>query len=123
MSSWSPQVARTYVLGGPVRLGTRFFNLNHDGWKHWPTTAQVVRFAPHRDFAFRIGENRTIWSFALEEIDGGTRVTQRRETPDGISAVSNVLVEIGLGGQERFVADLLEGMSQTLERIKAEVEG
>ena len=52
----------------------------------------------------------------------GVRVTQRRETPDGISAVSNTLVRIGLGGQERFVADLLEGMSQTLERIKAEVE-
>ena len=122
MSSWSPQVARTIVFGGPVRLGTRFLNLNHDGWKHWPTTAQVVRFAPHTDFAFRIGENRTVWSFALEEVEGGTRVTQRRETPDGISAVSNALVRIGLGGQERFVADLREGMSQTLERMRSELE-
>jgi uncharacterized protein YndB with AHSA1/START domain len=124
MSEWSPQVARTVVLGGPVRLGTRFLNLNHQGWKHWPTTAKVVRFEPHRDFAFRIVENHTVWSFQLEPTDdGGTRVTHRRETPDGISLVSRVLTKVALGGQEPFVAELLEGMSRTLERVKAELEG
>lgn len=124
MSDWSPQVGRTFVLGGPVRLGTRFFNINHDGWKHWPTTAKVVRFTPHSDFAFRVSENRTIWSFQLEPTaDGGTRVTQRRETPDGIAPVSGMLVNLALGGQEKFVPALLEGMAQTLERIKAELEG
>jgi len=123
MSSWSPQVARTFVFGGPVRLGTHFLNVNHQGWKRWPTNARVVRFSPHTDFAFRIVENRSIWSFALEEVEGGTRVTQRREAPDGISAVSNTLVRLVLGGQEPFVAGLLEGMSQTLERMRAELEG
>lgn len=123
MSSWSPQVARTIVFGGPVRLGTRFLNINHQGWMHWPTNATVVRFAPHTDFAFRMVENYSIWSFALEEVEGGTRVTQRRETPRGTSKVSQVMVRLGLGGQERFVAGLLEGMSQTLERMKAELEG
>jgi uncharacterized protein YndB with AHSA1/START domain len=121
MGEWSPQVVRTFVLGGPVRLGTRFVNINHQGWKHWPTSAKVVRFTPHRDFAFRITENRTVWSFQLEPTaDGGTRITHRRETPDGISTVSNALVGAFLGGQETFVPELLEGMSRTLERIKAE---
>jgi uncharacterized protein YndB with AHSA1/START domain len=123
MAEWSPQVVRTFVLGGPVRLGTRFVNVNHQGWKHWPTTAKVVRFAPHRDFAFRIAENRTVWSYALEPAgDGGTVVTHRRETPDGISSVSNVLVDKVLGGQQAFVPELLRGMNRTLERIKADVE-
>jgi uncharacterized protein YndB with AHSA1/START domain len=123
MREWSPQVVRTVVLGGPVRLGTWFLNLNHQGWKHWPTTAKVVRFAPHRDFAFRIGENRTVWSFRLEPTaDGGTLVTHRRETPDGISPVSNLLVDKVLGGQASFVPALLDGMRQTLERIKAHLE-
>lgn len=124
MAEWSPQVVRSVVLGGRVRLGARFVNLNQQGWKRWPTTAKVVRFEPHRDFAFRIVENHTIWSFQLEPTaDGGTLVTHRRETPDGISLLSRALTKVALGGQEPFVVELLEGMSRTLERIKAELEG
>ena len=124
MAEWSPQVVKTFVLGGRVGPGARFVNLNRQGWKRWPTSAKVVRFEPHRDFAFRITENRTVWSFQLEPTaDGGTFVTHRRETPEGITAVSNVLVGLALGGQESFVPELLEGMSTTLERVKAELEG
>ncbi len=122
-SQWSPQVVRSIVLGGQVGLGTRFVNLNHQGWKHWPTSAKVVRFTPHSDFAFRITENRTIWSYQLEPTaTGGTLLTNRRETPDGIAQVSDVLVGLVLGGQKQFVPDLLKGMSQTLGRIQAEAE-
>jgi len=124
MSEWSDQVVRTWVLGGAVKEGTRFVNLNHQGWKHWPTNAKVVRFTPMSDFAFRIVENRTVWSFRLEDAGAGqTLVTHRREAPDGISALSRGLVGIALGGQERFTAGLAEGMRRTLERIKAEAEG
>lgn len=122
MSSWSPQVRRTVVLGGPLRLGTRFVNVNQKGWKHWPTSAKVVRFEPHREFAFRIVENRTIWSYTLEETPEGTLVTHRRETPDGVAPISNALVGLALGGQRPFLADLHAGMRRTLERIKAEAE-
>lgn len=120
MASWSPQVVKTVVLGGPLRRGTRFFNLNQQGWKHWPTNAQVVRFAPHRDFAFKVLENRTVWSFELEPTETGTRVTQRRETPEGVSMLSRALTKAVLGGQEPFCAELLDGMKTTLERLKAE---
>jgi uncharacterized protein YndB with AHSA1/START domain len=122
MSEWSPQVVRSVVLGGPVRLGSRFVNVNHRGWKHWPTSAKVVRFAPHRDFAFRISENRSIWSFQLEPTESGTLVTHRRETPDGLSLVSKVLTSAALGGQSVFVPELLDGMGQTLARIKSELD-
>lgn len=123
MAEWSPQVVRSFVLGGPVRLGTRFVNINHHGWKHWPTNAKVVRFTPHSDFAFQILENNTIWSFQLEPTaDGGTRLTQRRETPRGISLLSKALTKVALGGQEPFVAELREGMEETLQRVKADAE-
>jgi len=123
MSKWSPQVVRTIVLPAPTRLGSRMFNLNQQGLKRWPTTGKVVRFAASRDIAFRITENRTIWSFQLEPTaDGGTRITHRRETPQGISMLSKVLTKLALGGQEPFVAELRSGMSQTLSRIKAEAE-
>ncbi|MEP9381859.1 SRPBCC family protein [Nocardioides sp. KR10-350] len=123
MSSWSPQVVRTVVVGRPVRLGTRFVNINHQGWKHWPTTAKVVRFTPHSDFAFRIAENHSVWSYRLEPTDdGGTLVTHRRELPDGISLLSRGLTKVALGGQDCFAAELREGMERTLERLKAEAE-
>jgi uncharacterized protein YndB with AHSA1/START domain len=122
MSSWSPQVVRTFVRGRPVQLGTTFVNINRRGALFWPTQAKVVRFEPHRDFAFRIKENWTIWSFLLEPTAGGTRVTQRREAPHGISGVSKGLTRIALGGQATFVTELRAGMRQTLERVKAEAE-
>ncbi len=123
MASWSPQVVRTKIKGGAVQQGTRFANLNRQGLLLWPTNGKVVRFDPHRAFAFRIAENRTIWSFELEPIPGGgTRITQRRELPDGISNLSLRMTKVALGGVPKFTDRLRAGMQQTLERIKAEAE-
>jgi uncharacterized protein YndB with AHSA1/START domain len=121
MAAWSPQVVRT-VVRGPVQLGTRSLNLNRRGPLFWPTRSKVVRFEPHREFAFRVKDNRTIWSFSLEPTAAGTRVTQRRETPDGISDISLRLTKVALGGQETFTGELRDGMRQTLERMKADAE-
>ena len=127
MSKWSPQVVKSTVKGGEVRLGATFSNLNKQGIKRWPTAGKVVRFTPpvggSGEFAFKIRENRTVWSFQLEPTaDGGTRLTERRETPQGISNVSLVLTKVVLGGQQGFTDELRKGIRQTLERIKAEAE-
>ena len=122
MASWSPQVAKTIVRGGEVRLGTRTININRDGLLVWPTRSKVIRFDPHREFAFRIKDNKTIWSFTLEPTESGTRVIQRRETPDGISDVSLKLTNRFMGGTPKFQAELRKGMQQTLERLKADAE-
>ena len=121
MASWSPQVVTTF-LRRPVRLGTRAVNLNRRGPLLWPTRSKVVRFEPHSDFAFRIKENAVIWSFTLEPTATGTRLTQRRETPDGITPVSRALQQGVLGGVGRFSGELREGMRETLARIKADAE-
>ena len=122
MAAWSPQVVKTIVLGHPVRRGTRTININRRGPLVWPTRSKVVRFEPHHDFAFRIAENTVVWSFRLEPTATGTRVTQRRETPHGISGISRGLTRVALGGQETFSSELRDGMRQTLARIKAEAE-
>ena len=123
MSSWSPQVVRTVVRGGRIRHGARFLNLNRRGPLFWPTRAEVVTYEPARAFAFRVRENWSVWSFTLEPTaDGGTRVVQRRETPDGISGVSRVLTRVALGGQRVFTDELRAGMRETLARVKAEAE-
>lgn len=123
MASWSPQVVRTKVKGGTVRQGATFSNLNKQGLLRWPTNGKVVRFEPHRDFAFRIKENGVVWAFTLADNGrGGTTLTERRELPDGISQVSRVLTKVVLGGQESFSKRLQAGMDETLTKIKAEAE-
>lgn len=128
MAQWSPQVVRSKVWGGAITQGAKFTNLNRRGPLFWPTNGKVVRCTPPTgpdggEFAFRISENKTIWSFTLEpSAGGGTTLTQRRETPDGISGLSLRLTKVALGGQDTFTAELREGMRQTLERMKAEAE-
>ena len=123
MASWSPQVVRTKVKGGVVRQGATFSNLNRQGLLLWPTAGKVVRFEPHRDFAFRIKENRVVWSFELADNgSGGTTLTQRRELPQGISRLSLTLTRFVLGGIEPFTRRLEGGMAETLAKVKAEAE-
>lgn len=123
MSARSPQVVRTTVKGGAVAQGVKFSNLNRKGLLFWPTKGKVVRFTPHEDFAFRIAENKTIWSFQLTPTaTGGTTVTHRRETPDGISGISLNLTKYVLGGVPKFTDELRTGMAATLAALKKDAE-
>lgn len=123
MSRWSPQVVKTFVRGRPIQLGTRMININRRGPLVWPTQSKVVRFEPHQEIAFRVKDNFTIWSFALEPNGaGGTTLTQRREAPDGVSNISRVATEKALGGMASFQVELAEGMRETLTKIKADAE-
>lgn len=124
MSERSPQVVKTHVRGGgPIGLGSRTVNLNRRGLLFWPTQAKVVRFEPEHEFAFRIKENWTVWSFTLTPTETGTRLVQRREAPEGLSSISARLTKTVLGGQQTFTAELREGMAATLASIKADAEG
>ncbi|MGI8536354.1 MAG: SRPBCC family protein [Mycobacteriales bacterium] len=121
MGEWSPQCRRMHVFGD-VRLGARTLNLNHQGRVFWPTDAKVVRYEPQRAIAFRITVNRTVWTYELTETQAGTRLTERREVPEGISRLSGFLTGKVLGSTPRFERGLQRGIEQTLARIKAEVE-
>lgn len=123
MGEWSPQCRKMYVLGGDVKKGTRTLNINRAGKVHWPTNAKVIEFEPEKKIAFRIVENRTVWSYELEATATGTRVTESRKAPEGVAKVSNVLTGRVFGGIDRFEAHLEKGIDKTLARIKSEVEG
>ncbi|BAH50119.1 SRPBCC family protein [Rhodococcus opacus] len=122
MGEWSPQCRKMRVLGGVVEEGTKTVNINRKGLLVWPTTSKVVKFQPNKAIAFRILENRTIWSYELEPTSGGTKVIERREAPTGTSKVSQFLVKTVLGGNEDFEVDLVNGMNTTLARIKSAAE-
>ena len=126
MADWSPQVDSVRMRDGFTRteLGAEFTNHNHQGDLEWRTHGVVVGFEPEAVVAFRIKENWAVWSFELEPlVMQGTRLIQRRETPDGISDYSLQVTDTYLGGQDAFTAVLLAGMRQTLEHIKEAAEG
>lgn len=122
MPRWSPQTAKS-ILRGENGPGARFLNINRKGMLVWPTRSKVVRFEPEREIAWRIKDNFTIWSLTLEPTEAGTRLTQRREAPEGISDISVNLTKAVLGGVPKFTETLAADMATTLGRIKAEVEG
>ena len=124
VSEWSPQVTSTRLRDGfeTCELGAQFTNRNKLDDLEWTTHAEVTRFEVEREIAFRVEENWAIWSFTLEPTADGTVLTQRRRTPDGISELSHELTDGFMGGQDAFTETLLDGMRETLERIKAAAE-
>lgn len=122
MGEWSPQRGSMKVFGGDVRLGSRTLNINGQGKLRWPTNARVVAFEPGRKLAFRIVENRTIWTYELEPMETGTKVTESRTAPNGGSGLSNLATKAALGGTEKYEHAHARGINRTLERIKAEAE-
>lgn len=122
MPRWSPQCAKTFLRGGEMKVGAKMVNVNRRGLLVWPTQGQVVDLVPEQRVAFRIKENWTVWSFELEPTATGTRLTQRREAPKGISDLSVKLTNRVLGGVDDFTVELQQGMQQTLAKIKADAE-
>lgn len=124
MSEWSPQVDSTRLSTGHERvcLGARVTNRNVQGELAWITHAEVVRFDPGHEIAFRIEENWSVWSFTVSPSPTGTVLTQRREAPDGLSASSLTAQDTWLGGQAAFTDTLRAGMAETLERVRVTVE-
>ncbi|MBB5914249.1 uncharacterized protein YndB with AHSA1/START domain [Nocardia transvalensis] len=121
MPEFSPNTVRMVALGTP-RSGAWTVNLNRDGRKYYPTTSRIVRFEPNQAFAFRMNENGTVWSYTLEPTDSGTRLTERRDVPNGVRKPVRVLIDAFLGGEEQFESNLVRGMNETLGKIKAAAE-
>ncbi|WP_099022164.1 SRPBCC family protein [Mycolicibacterium palauense] len=121
MPEWSPQCRWMKPLG-PVRQGTRTVNLNRRNKLFWPTTSVVTELIPERKLAFRVAENRSVWSYELEPTENGTRVVESRHAENGTSAISGFLTATVLGGSTQFEDELVAGMQQSLQRIKAAAE-
>ncbi|WP_216914431.1 SRPBCC family protein [Nocardia noduli] len=121
MPEFSPHTVRMVAIGAP-KTGTWTVNWNRDGKKFYPTTSRIVRYEPGRSFAFRMNENFTTWSYTLEPTETGTRVTQRRDIPRGVSWPVRKMVDAVLGGEAAFEAKLVAGMNETLGRIKTAIE-
>ncbi|WP_026919118.1 SRPBCC family protein [Gordonia shandongensis] len=124
MGEWSPQCKKMIVFGGDVKLGTSTLNINRRGPLVWPTRSKVVSFEPDREIAFRIAENRTVWSFRIEPTATGVRLTESRTAAGGATTkVSSTLVDKFMGGEKNFEDELAVGIRETLGKIKQAAQG
>lgn len=121
MPRWSPQ-CRLMKARGPLRQGTRTVNINRRKFMYWPTTAQITEVIPEKKLAFLVNANNTVWSYELEPTETGTRVVERRHAENGVKATSNLLVSTLFGGVPNFERELVDGMNDSLARIKAAAE-
>jgi uncharacterized protein YndB with AHSA1/START domain len=121
MPQWSPQ-CRLMKAFGPLRQGTRTFNLNRRNFMFLPTTCTITEVNPEKKVAFRVDLNNAIWSYELEPTDTGTRLTETRHAENGTTGISNMTVNALFGGVPSFEQELIEGMNTSLARIKAAAE-
>ncbi len=122
MPQWSPQ-CRLMKAFGPVRPGTRTFNLNRRNYLFWPTTSVITEVIPERKLAFKVNTNNTVWTYELEPTETGTRVVESRHAENGVKAISTMSVNAVMGGEPDFERELIDGMNASLARIKAAAEG
>lgn len=121
MPEWSPELRKLFVLGRrEPGVGMLLLGINRRKYVAWPTTSKVVRFEPGRAVAWKTRESGATWTYELEPVEGGTRLTGRRDLPK--FAVATALMGPVIGGAEGHDRELADGMRATLERIKATVE-
>lgn len=118
---WSPECSKAVPIG-EVGRGSWIVGLNHRKWVYWVTTARIVTLDAVREIGWRVPINSSVWTYHLEPSGTGTRLTETRETPNGVGGFARGFTRVLLGGQRVHDDELEAGMHQSLERIKAIVE-
>jgi len=121
MPEWSPQ-CRWMKSVGPLRAGTHTLNLNRRNRIFWTTTCTVLEVIPQKKLAFRVNTNHSIWSYELEPNGESTRVIESRHPENGVTAVSNMSINVFFGGTTNFESELIDSMKASLANIKAAAE-
>jgi hypothetical protein len=124
MGDWSPEVVSAEWLDGAdgPRVGARFKGRNKRRGA-WSTTCRVTAATPGREFAFSVGKGETTWRYDIGEAEGGCQVTESFEIVRVPGFLGRWSTKLGTGvtWPERE-GDLVEGMRETLRRLKAAAE-
>ena len=123
VGEWSPECQRCAWLGGATgpAPGARFKGWNRRGLMRWTTTCTVVTAEPGREFAFEVDRSRMRWGYRMAADGEGCTVTEYREHLGDVSPLIKLVQLSGLLGRDRERL-MVEGMTQTLERVKAIAE-
>jgi Polyketide cyclase / dehydrase and lipid transport len=150
IGEFSPECVRVELLGGPAppQVGARFNGTNRwtverlpverqarvpPDWSfEWTLPCEVVRSAPHRVFAYVVGDRfdgspSTEWSFEIDARDGGSLLTERmRHFPSGRSynrTEADRHPDRARQIVQERTAVLREDLERTLAAMRAVLEG
>ncbi len=81
MGEWSPEnLGADWLRGGTGQVGDWFAGHNKAGENEWTRECEVARADPGKDFTFAVlgvEENCTWWSYEMEPLESGCRLTER----------------------------------------------
>jgi len=126
MGRWSPEcTGGTWLRGATAPApGVRFRGSNKHGLMRWWTHCEVTKADRPAAFEFTVRESGMRWGYRFEpdpENAGATLVTEYRDQNRATPAVIKLVQRSGLIGRNRE-ASLVDGMRDTLVRLKAAAE-
>jgi len=128
MGEWSPECRSCKWARGATgpAAGARFRARNKGRrGPSWFNTPTVTVADPGREFAFNRsgpGIGSYTWRYRLEPTPTGTLLTESYDAAPPVPQPMSWITEKWVGSSDRD-ADLHEGMTTTLQRIKAAAEG
>jgi hypothetical protein len=118
IGSRSPETVEGRWVEGTGAVGSRFRGRNRIGALRWSTVSTVTRAEPGQAFCFEVAApSRTTWSYILDPVAGGTRVTEAMRKDDPQALPIRLLQR--LAGVTDREAHLRVGMSATLDHLEA----
>lgn len=122
MGRWSPEcTGGTWLDGGGPTTGARFKGSNKRGLMRWSTKCTITKADRPSAFEWQVAESGMVWGYRFEPDGEGTLVTEYREKTREIPFYVKLVQRSGLIGRDREHL-MVEGMRQTLERVKAAAE-
>jgi uncharacterized protein YndB with AHSA1/START domain len=124
MPEWSPELVRMVPLKpGGLKVGQQYLGLNRRKAVVWPTRSVVAVVEPERTLAWDTRSSGARWIYELSPTANGTRVVHRRPVPARLTRLTRAFAPLFLGGSDEHAEELEDGMAQTLDRLKAAIEG
>lgn len=122
---WSPVCrACAWDDGATGQVGDWFTGHNETPTRTWETRSQVVAAERGREFAWVVGAGVVRWGYALDPVEGGTRLTENWEfLPAGHDVFRERYGDDAAAQIEDRRQAALEGIPATLAAIKAIAEG
>jgi uncharacterized protein YndB with AHSA1/START domain len=124
IARWSPECFAVWVWRRRGSQPARFIGWNRRGAYVWFTSCRVVTADPGREFTFDVstfGQPVARWGYRLTPTEGGTLVTEYWQ--DHRNRVANTLGRVFTGSAAKRRPEVnREGMRQTLNRLKGELE-
>lgn len=123
---WSPICQACWWEDGeqPGAVGAWFGGRNQTPDRTWETRSQVDAADPGREFAWKVGGKYSRWGYTLEQVDGGTRVTESWQfLPDGLDFFAEKYGDEAPAQIQNRIEAAHTGIPATLAAIKRIAEG